>query len=115
MGTRISEENSVRPKPMIEIGDSPILWHIMKQYAHHGLRDFVICLGYKGYGIKDYFMNFVLHRSDVTIDAVKNSVTYHQSNVEPWTIPLVDTADVTLTGARVMPVRNSLHPHDPSR
>jgi glucose-1-phosphate cytidylyltransferase len=113
MGTRISEESSVRPKPMIEIGGSPILWHIMKLYAHHGLRDFVICLGYKGYMIKEYFMNFVLHRSDVTIDAVKNSVTYHQSNVEPWTITLVDTGETTLTGGRVKRVRNYLDPQEP--
>jgi glucose-1-phosphate cytidylyltransferase len=112
MGTRISEESSVRPKPMIEIGGSPILWHIMKLYAHHGLRDFVICLGYKGYMIKEYFMNFVLHRSDVTIDAVKNSVTYHQSNVEPWTITLVDTGETTLTGGRLKRVRNYLDPKE---
>jgi len=113
MGTRISEESSVRPKPMIEIGGRPILWHIMKLYAHHGLREFVICLGYKGYMIKEYFMNFVLHHSDVTIDAVKNSVTYHQSNVEPWTITLVDTGEMTLTGGRVKRVRNYLDPQQP--
>lgn len=113
MGTRISEETSVRPKPMIEIGGRPILWHIMKLYAHHGLRDFVICLGYKGYMIKEYFMNFVLHHSDVTIDAVKNSVTYHQSNVEPWRITLVDTGESTLTGGRLKRVRNYLDPNEP--
>jgi glucose-1-phosphate cytidylyltransferase len=113
MGTRISEESFVRPKPMIEVGGSPILWHIMKLYAHHGLCDFVICLGYKGYMIKEYFMNFVLHHSDVTIDAVKNSVTYHQSNVEPWTITLVDTGETTLTGGRVKRVRNYLDPQEP--
>ena len=96
MGTRISEETAVRPKPMIEIGGRPILWHIMKLYAHHGLTDFVICLGYKGYMIKEYFMNFVLHHSDVTIDAAKNSVTYHQSSAEPWRITLVDTGEATL-------------------
>ncbi len=110
MGTRIAEETSVRPKPMIEIGGRPILWHIMKLYAHHGLREFVICLGYKGYMIKEYFMNFVLHHSDVTIDATKNSVTYHQSNVEPWTITLVDTGENTLTGGRLKRVRNYLDP-----
>jgi glucose-1-phosphate cytidylyltransferase len=113
MGTRIAEETSVRPKPMIEIGGRPILWHIMKLYAHHGLREFVICLGYKGYVIKEYFMNFVLHHSDVTINAVKNSVTYHQSNVEPWTITLVDTGENTLTGGRLKRVRNYLDPQEP--
>jgi glucose-1-phosphate cytidylyltransferase len=113
MGTRIAEETSVRPKPMIEIGGRPILWHIMKLYAHHGLREFVICLGYKGYMIKEYFMNFVLHHSDVTIDAMKNSVTYHQSNVEPWTITLVDTGENTLTGGRLKRVRNYLDAHEP--
>jgi glucose-1-phosphate cytidylyltransferase len=113
MGTRISEETSVRPKPMIEIGGRPILWHIMKVYAYHGLTDFVICLGYKGYMIKEYFMNFVLHHSDVTIDAKKNSVTYHQSNVEPWRITLVDTGETTLTGGRLKRVRNYLDPAEP--
>jgi glucose-1-phosphate cytidylyltransferase len=113
MGTRISEETVVRPKPMIEIGGRPILWHIMKLYAHHGLTDFVICLGYKGYMIKEYFMNFVLHHSDVTIDATKNSVTYHQSSVEPWRITLVDTGETTLTGGRLKRVRNYLDPAEP--
>jgi glucose-1-phosphate cytidylyltransferase len=112
-GTRISEETSMRPKPMIEIGGRPILWHIMKLYAHHGLKDFVICLGYKGYMIKEYFMNFVLHHSDVTIDATKNSVTYHQSSVEPWRITLVDTGETTLTGGRLKRVRNYLDPAEP--
>jgi glucose-1-phosphate cytidylyltransferase len=110
MGTRISEETSVRPKPMIEIGGRPMLWHIMKLYAQHGITDFVICLGYKGYMIKEYFMNFVLHHSDVTIDATKNSVSYHQSNVEPWRITLVDTGETTLTGGRLKRVRNYLDP-----
>ena len=113
MGTRISEETAVRPKPMIEIGGRPILWHIMKLYAHHGITDFVICLGYKGYMIKEYFMNFVLHHSDVTIDATKNSVTYHQSNVEPWRITLVDTGETTLTGGRLKRVRKYLDTQEP--
>ena len=113
MGTRISEETSVRPKPMIEIGGRPILWHIMKLYAHHAITDFVICLGYKGYMIKEYFMNFVLHHSDVTIDATKNTVTYHQSSVEPWRITLVDTGETTLTGGRLKRVRNYLDPAEP--
>jgi glucose-1-phosphate cytidylyltransferase len=113
MGTRISEETSVRPKPMIEIGGRPILWHIMKLYAHHEIKDFVICLGYKGYMIKEYFMNFVLHHSDVTIDAMRNSITYHQSSVEPWRITLVDTGETTLTGGRLKRVRNYLDPVEP--
>src|SRR5258708_25976959 len=113
MGTRIAEESALRPKPMIEIGGRPILWHIMKLYAHYGLCEFVICLGYKGYMIKEYFMNFVLHHSDVTIDAMKNSVTYHQSNVEPWTITLVDTGENTLTGGRLKRVRSYLDPREP--
>jgi glucose-1-phosphate cytidylyltransferase len=113
MGTRISEETSVRPKPMIEIGGRPILWHIMKIYAHHGITDFVICLGYKGYMIKEYFMNFVLHHSDVTIDATQNKVTYHQSSVEPWRITLVDTGEMTLTGGRLKRVRAYLDPDVP--
>lgn len=113
MGTRISEETLVRPKPMIEIGGRPILWHIMKLYAHNGITDFVICLGYKGYMIKEYFMNFVLHHSDVTIDATKNSVTYHQSSVEPWRITLVDTGETTLTGGRLKRVRSYLDPQEP--
>src|SRR5258708_2945855 len=113
MGTRIAEESALRPKPMIEIGGRPILWHIMKLYAHYGLCEFVICLGYKGYMIKEYFMNFVLHNSDVTIDAVKNSITYHQGNVEPWTITLIDTGEKTLTGGRLKRVRNYLNPREP--
>src|ERR1700757_5144470 len=112
MGTRIAEETSVRPKPMIEIGGRPILWHIMKIYAHHGLWDFVICLGYKGYMIKEYFMNFVLHHSDVTIGAAKNTVTYHQSTVEPWTITLADTGEKT-PGGRLKRVRSYLDPNEP--
>jgi glucose-1-phosphate cytidylyltransferase len=110
MGSRLSEETAVRPKPMIEIGGRPILWHIMKLYAHYGITDFIICLGYKGYMIKEYFMNFVLHHSDVTIDAAKNNVTYHQSSVEPWRITLVDTGEATLTGGRLKRVRNYLDP-----
>jgi glucose-1-phosphate cytidylyltransferase len=113
MGTRIAEESAARPKPMIEVGGRPILWHIMKLYAHHGLSEFLICLGYKGYLIKEYFMNFVLHHSDVTIDASKNSVTYHQSYAEPWTITLVDTGETTLTGGRLKRVRSYLDPNEP--
>jgi glucose-1-phosphate cytidylyltransferase len=106
LGSRIAEESSVRPKPMIEIGGRPILWHIMKIYSHHGFRDFIICLGYKGYMIKEYFMNFYLHHSDVTIDTANNKVIYHQSTTEPWQVTLVDTGDQTLTGGRLLRVRS---------
>jgi glucose-1-phosphate cytidylyltransferase len=113
MGTRISEESHLRPKPMIEIGGRPILWHIMKIYACHGVADFVICLGYKGYMIKEYFANYVLHASDVTIDAGSGEITYHQNLAEPWRITLVDTGDVTLTGGRLKRARRYLEPEGP--
>jgi glucose-1-phosphate cytidylyltransferase len=113
VGSRISEETVAKPKPMVEIGGRPILWHIMKIYAHHGLCDFIVCLGYKGYMIKEYFMNFVLHHSDVTIDAAENRVTYHQSTVEPWRITLVDTGEQTLTGGRLKRVRRYLDAAEP--
>ncbi len=113
MGTRIAEESQLRPKPMIEIGGRPILWHIMKIYAHHGVTDFVICLGYKGYVIKEYFANFVLHDSDITIDAAKNEIVYHQRAIEPWRITLVDTGDATMTGGRLKRVRQYLDPAEP--
>ncbi len=100
-GTRISEESHLRPKPMIEIGGRPILWHVMKIYAAHGITDFVICLGYKGYMIKEYFANYVLHSSDVTIDARSGEITYHHSAAEPWRVTLVDTGEATLTGGRL--------------
>jgi glucose-1-phosphate cytidylyltransferase len=101
LGTRISEESSLRPKPMIEIGGRPILWHIMKIYLAHGLRDFVICCGYKGYMIKEYFANYALHMSDVTIDMEKNSIEVHQKKAEPWRVTLVDTGEATQTGGRL--------------
>ena len=113
MGTRISEETQIRPKPMIEIGGRPILWHIMKIYASHGLMDFIICLGYKGYLIKEYFANFVLHHSDVTIDAERKTIVYHQGQVEPWRITLVDTGDTTLTGGRLKRVGAYLDREEP--
>jgi glucose-1-phosphate cytidylyltransferase len=113
MGTRISEESHLRPKPMIEIGGRPILWHIMKIYSHYGINDFVICLGYKGYMIKEYFANYVLHSSDVTIDARTNSRTYHQTNAEPWRITLVDTGEQTMTGGRLKRVARYLEPGQP--
>jgi glucose-1-phosphate cytidylyltransferase len=104
-GTRISEESAVRPKPMVEIGEMPIIWHIMKLYSSHGINDFVIAAGYKGYMIKEYFANYFLHRSDVTIDLASNSVTTHASGAEPWTVTIVDTGDGTMTGGRVKHVR----------
>ena len=107
-GTRISEESQLRPKPMIEIGGYPILWHIMKLYSHHGIRDFVICLGYRGYMIKEYFANMVLHSSDVTIDVAARSIEYHQARIEPWRVTLVDTGENALTGERLKNVRQFL-------
>ncbi|GAB3439028.1 glucose-1-phosphate cytidylyltransferase [Insolitispirillum peregrinum] len=101
LGTRLAEETSVRPKPMVEIGGKPILWHIMKIYAAHGLNDFVICLGYKGYMVKEYFSNYFLHNSDVTIDVASNSIHTHQNTAEPWKITLVDTGDNSMTGGRI--------------
>ena len=101
LGTRISEETSIRPKPMIEIGGKPILWHILKTYSFHGINDFVICCGYKGYVIKEYFSNYFLHMSDVTFDMSNNSMKVHQRNAEPWCVTLVDTGDNTMTGGRV--------------
>ncbi len=101
LGTRISEETHLKPKPMIEIGGRPILWHIMKMYSHHGVNDFVICCGYKGYVIKEYFANYFLHMSDVTLDMSNNSMEVHQRNAEPWRVTLVDTGDETMTGGRL--------------
>jgi glucose-1-phosphate cytidylyltransferase len=101
LGTRLSEETVARPKPMVEIGGRPILWHIMKIYSSHNIHDFVVCLGYKGYVIKEYFANYFLHMSDVTIDIGKNSLEVHQKKGEPWRITLVDTGDDTQTGGRL--------------
>jgi glucose-1-phosphate cytidylyltransferase len=101
LGSRISEETETRPKPMIEIGGRPILWHIMKIYAAHGINDFVVCLGYKGYVIKEFFANYYLHSCDVTFDIANNSVEVHQSKAEPWRVTLVDTGEATMTGARL--------------
>lgn len=101
LGTRISEETSLRPKPMIEIGGKPIIWHIMKIFSTHGINDFIICLGYKGYLIKEYFSNYYLHTSDVTFDLIQNRMTIHQNNAEPWRITLVETGEHTMTGGRL--------------
>lgn len=105
LGTRISEETTTRPKPMIEIGGKPILWHILKIYSHFGINDFVVCCGYKGYVIKEYFANYFLHTSDVTFDMTTNAMEVHSRKAEPWRITLVDTGDSTLTGGRLRRVR----------
>jgi glucose-1-phosphate cytidylyltransferase len=108
LGTRISEETHLKPKPMIEIGGKPILWHIMKTYSHYGINDFIICCGYKGYVIKEYFANYFLHTSDVTFDMTNNSMQVHQQNAEPWRVTLVDTGEATMTGGRLKRVANYL-------
>jgi glucose-1-phosphate cytidylyltransferase len=107
-GTRISEESHLRPKPMIEIGGMPILWHIMKIYSQHGLNDFIICCGYKGYVIKEYFANYFLHRSDVTFDLRNNKMEIHQSNSENWRVTLVDTGENTMTGGRIQRIQKHI-------
>jgi glucose-1-phosphate cytidylyltransferase len=101
LGTRLSEETSTRPKPMVEIGGKPILWHILKMYSHHGVNDFVICCGYKGYVIKEYFANYFLHMSDVTFDMRSNRMEVHHKRAEPWSVTLVDTGDESMTGGRL--------------
>src|ERR1700748_2163533 len=106
LGTRISEETSLRPKPMVEIGGKPILWHIMKIYSSHGFNDFIVCLGYKGYIIKEYFANYFLHKSDVTINLATNSVQVHDSQAEPWKITLVDTGNESMTGGRIKRIQH---------
>ena len=105
LGTRISEETSLRPKPMVEIGSMPILWHIMKSYSAHGFNDFVICCGYKGYVIKEYFANYFLHMSDVTIDMANNHMQVHHQKAEAWKITLVDTGEDTMTGGRLKRIK----------
>ena len=100
-GTRISEESAVRPKPMVEIGSRPILWHIMKIYSAHGINEFIICCGYKGYMIKEYFSKYFLHMSDITLDLKNNNMIVHQNNVEPWQVTLIDTGVNTMTGGRI--------------
>lgn len=106
LGTRISEETYLKPKPMIEIGGKPILWHIMKIYSFHGINDFVICCGYKGYVIKEYFANYFLHMSDVTFDMASNTMDVHHRNAEPWRVTLIDTGDETMTGGRLKRVED---------
>jgi glucose-1-phosphate cytidylyltransferase len=112
LGTRLSEETVLRPKPMVEIGGRPMLWHIMKIYSHFGITDFVICCGYKGYVIKEYFANYFLHMADVTFDMANNQMTVHQSVAEPWKVTLVDTGDDTGTGGRLRRVQKYLEGED---
>ena len=112
LGTRISEETHLKPKPMIEIGGKPILWHIMKSYSAHGINDFIICCGYKGYIIKEYFANYFLHTSDVTFDMQENTMEVHQRYAEPWKVTLVDTGDDTMTGGRLKRVAPYLKDED---
>ena len=113
LGTRISEETHLRPKPMIEVGGMPILWHVMKIYSHYGINEFIICCGYKGYVIKEYFANYFLHMSDVTFDMSTNSMKVHQLKAEPWKVTLVDTGTDTQTGGRLKRVANFIDDHEP--
>jgi glucose-1-phosphate cytidylyltransferase len=109
LGTRLSEETSIRPKPMVEIGGKPILWHIMKTYSAHGINDFIICCGYKGYIIKEYFANYFLHMSDVTFDMRFNQMNVHHGNAEPWRVTLIDTGESTMTGGRLKRVAEHIN------
>lgn len=113
LGTRISEESHLKPKPMIEIGGKPILWHIMKIYSAHSINDFVICLGYKGYVIKEYFSNYFMHMSDITFDMSENMMTIHQKKAEPWKVTLVDTGENTMTGGRLKRVKKYINKDEP--
>src|SRR5215831_8657818 len=108
LGTRISEETSLRPKPMVEVGGLPILWHILKIYSSHGINDFIICCGYKGYVIKEYFANYFLHTSDVTFDMKENKMIVHGSVAEPWKVTLVDTGNSTGTGGRLKKIADHI-------
>jgi len=112
LGTRLAEETSVRPKPMVEVGGRPILWHIMKIYSAHGINDFIICCGYKGYMVKEYFANYFLHMSDVTFDLRHNAMEVHERHAEPWRVTLVDTGELTMTGGRLKRVRDYLDDED---
>ena len=112
LGTRISEETDIKPKPMITIGGMPILWHIMKMYSHHGINEFIVCCGYKGYLIKEYFANYFLHMSDVTFDMLENQMTVHNQKAEPWKVTLVDTGEDTMTGGRLKRVASYLRDED---
>jgi glucose-1-phosphate cytidylyltransferase len=113
LGTRISEETHLKPKPMIEIGGKPILWHIMKIYAAHGIEEFIICAGYRGYMIKEYFINYFLHNADITVDLGQNDITFHQSKSERWRVTVVDTGEQTMTGGRLKRIKPYLNPLEP--
>ena len=108
LGTRISEETHLKPKPMIEVGGKPLLWHIFKTYSHYGITEFIVCCGYKGYVIKEYFANYFLHTSDITFDLSSNGIKVHNRTTEPWLITLVDTGESTMTGGRLKRVSNYL-------
>ncbi len=112
-GTRIAEESNTRPKPMVEIGSRPILWHIMKLYAAFGVNEFIVCLGYKGYMVKEYFANYFLHQADVTFDIAANRTEYHDCRSEPWKVTLVDTGEETMTGGRLLQVGKFLNAGEP--
>jgi glucose-1-phosphate cytidylyltransferase len=112
LGTRISEESALRPKPMIEVGGRPVLWHIMKMYSRHGINDFIVCLGYKGYMIKEYFANYFLHSSNITVQTKPGKIEYHDSTAEDWRITLVDTGEDTMTGGRLKRVGRYLTPNE---
>lgn len=112
LGTRLAEETSVRPKPMVEVGGRPILWHIMRTYSHFGVNEFIICLGYKGYIIKEYFQNYFLHMSDVTFDLTKNETIVHKKRADPWKITLIDTGDNSMTGGRIKRVASYVGDED---
>ena len=112
-GSRISEESHLRPKPMIEIGGRPILWHIMKIYAHHGVTEFIVCLGYRGYMIKEFFANYVMHAADVTIDLAANRIDYHTTKAEPWSVTLVETGEDSETGGRIKRIGPHLDADEP--
>lgn len=112
LGARISEETSLRPKPMIEIGGRPILWHIMKLYSHWGMQDFIICCGYKGHMIKEYFANYFLHMSDVTFDMTENTMSVHNRRAEPWSVTLLDTGETSQTGSRIKQVQSYVREQD---
>ncbi|QLF71759.1 glucose-1-phosphate cytidylyltransferase (plasmid) [Peteryoungia desertarenae] len=113
LGSRLAEETTLRPKPLVEIGEKPILWHIMNIYSHHGLTDFIICAGYKSYMIKEYFVNLVLHHSDVTLELAENRIEYHQRARPPWRVTVVDTGVNSMTGGRIKRIRDYLDPHEP--
>ena len=105
LGTRLSEETTTKPKPMVEIGGKPIIWHIMKTYSHYGFNEFIICLGYKGYLIKEYFKNYMLHTSDITLNLNDNSITQHSNKSEKWKISLIDTGEKSMTGGRIKRIK----------